>query len=375
MGQTDPAPKEPPKAAQPAKKRAYLKQSDVPEFGLEEAIRAARVIVEQYGRQPTTPADVALALGILPKGRHFEGLTGSSIAYGLTEGGAQAETISVTPLGLRAVAPLEEGDDVTAMREALLHPRVPREFLERSNGSALPTDERIARNVLESLGVPASRTEATLAMIVGTAESLGLLGEARGKKVVNLRPASRQLTVVVPAPDEAPDEEVEPEPAGLLLSEEPPETPAIVTALPEPKNRHVFITHGSNRKIVEQLKKLLEYGEFEPIVSEERETTAKPVPQKVFDEMGFCGAGVIHVAKEQTIIDQDGKEHRLLNENVLIEIGAAMALWGDNFILLVEQGTQLPSNLQGLYEVRYEGTTLDADATMKLLHAFKQFKS
>jgi len=52
-----------------------------------------------------------------------------------------------------------------------------------------------------------------------------------------------------------------------------------------------------------------------------------------------------------------------------------MALYGRNFILLVEEGTTLPSNLQGLYEVRYEGKTIDGTATMKLLKAFKNFKS
>jgi CAP12/Pycsar effector protein, TIR domain len=61
----------------------------------------------------------------------------------------------------------------------------------------------------------------------------------------------------------------------------------------------------------------------------------------------------------------DGEEHIQLNPNVLIEIGAAMALYGPNYILLVEGGAKLPSNVQGLNEVRYEGTTLDADATMR----------
>lgn len=52
-----------------------------------------------------------------------------------------------------------------------------------------------------------------------------------------------------------------------------------------------------------------------------------------------------------------------------------MALYEGRFILLVEQGTQLPSNLQGLYEVRFEGEGLDHGATMKLLKAFSEFKS
>lgn len=56
------------------------------------------------------------------------------------------------------------------------------------------------------------------------------------------------------------------------------------------------------------------------------------------------------------------------------EIGAAMALYGRKFILLVEKGATLPSNLQGLYEVRYEGDKLDYDSTMKLLKAFSDFR-
>lgn len=91
--------------------------------------------------------------------------------------------------------------------------------------------------------------------------------------------------------------------------------------------------------------------------------------------MRSCAAGIIHVGVEKVIIDNDGEEHRQLNSNVLIEIGAAMALYGRNFTLLVENGTKLPSNLQGLYEVRYEGKSIDADVTMKLLKAFKGFKS
>jgi predicted nucleotide-binding protein len=86
-------------------------------------------------------------------------------------------------------------------------------------------------------------------------------------------------------------------------------------------------------------------------------------------------ARLLRAIPEETLIDKDGKEHHLLNQNVLTEIGGAMALWDDNFVLLVEEGAKLPSNLQGLYEVRYTGDALDHEATMKLLRTFKQFKS
>jgi len=64
-----------------------------------------------------------------------------------------------------------------------------------------------------------------------------------------------------------------------------------------------------------------------------------------------------------------------LNPNVLIEIGAAMAFYGRRFILLVREGVKLPSNLQGLFEVRYSGETLNAVSTIKLLEAIKDIKN
>jgi len=375
MSQTDT-----PQTDTPAKngKRTYLSQSDVPRHSLEEALRIPRALNDEYGRSPTRPLEVAAALGIQPNSSQFRTLAGAALAYGFTTGGPNADVIGLTELGMRIVAPTEEGDDLTAQREALLGPRVVREFLQKYDGAPVPSDN-IARNVLEGMGVPRSATERTLDLIVSSADSLGLTQDIKGKTYVNLRGVQARPTVEgddeTPALDDGAVEEV-----GVPHTESLPEPPLNIdtdepTKETPPSERRVFVSHGSNRKIVEQLKKLLEYGEFEPVVSVEREATAKPVPKKVFDEMRSCGAGVIHVAKERTIVDQEGNEHRLLNENVLIEIGGSMALWSDNFILLVEQGTTLPSNLQGLYEVRYEGTTLDADATMKLLHAFKQFKS
>jgi predicted nucleotide-binding protein with TIR-like domain len=141
-----------------------------------------------------------------------------------------------------------------------------------------------------------------------------------------------------------------------------------------PASDKVFITHGKNKNIVNQLKEIVTFGKFTPVVAEEQETTSKPVPDKVLDAMRSCFAGIIHVAGEQVLLDDAGNKIHKINDNVLIEIGAAMALYGRNFILLVEKGVQVPSNLQGLYECRYEGEKLDGDATMKLLKAFNEFR-
>ncbi len=351
------------------RRQVKVRQSDVPRHTIDEALRVARAIADQYGKQPTRPLEVAKAMGMAPTTGKFETLTGASIAYGFTEGGSRADLIAITDLGRRVIAPQAEGDDLAAKREALLLPRVPNEFLRRYDGSPLPRED-IGRNVLDGMGVPAAATERTLKLIVDSADDLGLLADINGKKYVNLSPTS---SIEVRTSDVSLDSELDsesPEDAGSPTApDEPRASPPV-----RDENRHVFISHGQNREIVAQLRELLAYGDFVPVVSVEIETTSKPVPDKVMDDMRRCAAGIIHVGMERTVTDEDGSDHQMLNQNVLIEIGAALALYKGRFILLVERGTTLPSNLQGLYEVRYEGKKLDGDATLRLLKAFKTFK-
>ncbi|MCD6725749.1 MAG: nucleotide-binding protein [Solirubrobacteraceae bacterium] len=362
----------------PAAKRASrVSQADVPRHTIDEALRVARALAEQYGKQPARPIDVAAAMGMLPTSGTFRTITGASVAYGFTEGGAQADQIALTDLGRRVVAPTEEGDDLAAKREALLRPRVVREFLEKYDSSQLPRAD-IGRNVLESMGVPADATERTMKLIIDGADHLGLIMEISGRRLVNVRAATPAIRA---DPEDLLYDEEEGDDEGLADAAAPgaPEAPAVAAppaAAPQDRkdNRRVFISHGKDRKIVAHLKELLSYGEYEPVVSVERETTSKPVPDKVMDDMRSCGAGIIHVGTERKVRDDEGAEYEMLNQNVLIEIGAAMALYEGRFILLVEKGTSLPSNLQGLYRVEYEGQALDGDATLKLLKAFKDFK-
>jgi predicted nucleotide-binding protein len=138
--------------------------------------------------------------------------------------------------------------------------------------------------------------------------------------------------------------------------------------------KRVFVTHGKNKAFVDPIKKLLQFGELEPIVSVERQSVSEPVPEKVMNDMRSCGAAIIHVEGELKLVDAAATEHVVLNPNVLIEIGAAMALYGKRFILLVKEGVNLPSNLQGLYQVRYTGESLDGNVTIKLLEAINELK-
>lgn len=365
-----------PKAAEAnAASRKYLSQSDVPAYPLDQAIRVPLAISDNFGKAPTKPLRVAQAMNLSPNSSGFRMICGAAIAYGLVDGGANSEQIALTPLGRRVVAPTKEGDDFAARREASLRPRVVRDFLTRYNGSKLP-NEAIGRNVLEEIGTPADKTATVYNLIVDSARSVGFLREVKGQLYVDLETlgneAGAQETTT-----ETGDSNGGVIPSLPLGGEASPASGGVGSAAATPlrKTSRVFITHGKNQEIVNQLKELLTFGGFTPVVAIDNETVSKPVPEKVLDEMRSCDAAVIHVGAELRLLEQDGKEHRMLNQNVLIEIGAAMALYGRKFILLVEKGATLPSNLQGLYEVRHEGGKLDYESTMRLLKAFNDFRS
>ena len=177
-------------------------------------------------------------------------------------------------------------------------------------------------------------------------------------------PSPESDTVTLPA-----------QPAPPQSAMKPSGSEASAAAASPVATRRVFITHGKNTTFIEPIKKLLGFGELIPVVSVERQSVSKPVSDKVMDDMRSCGAAIIHVDSEETLIDKDANERTIINPNVLIEIGAAMALYGRRFILLVREGVKLPSNLQGLYEVRYSGDSLDGAATIRLLEAINDIKN
>lgn len=364
-------------AKKPEKKRVRISQEDVPAHALEEALRIAVAIRDNFGKTPAPPLRVASAVGLSPTSSQFKMLCGASIAYGVTSGGYNAAAISITPLGDRILRPKKEGDDLIAKREAFLRPRVVSKFLHEYDGSPLPRED-IACNVLEDLGVPAERAAQIFSIISTEAMSLGLSQTIKGKVYVDL------TGVAEPSRDQAASEATKSQDAepldtslqDVILPTHRQDTPRQDSpVLPmSTQIRKVFVTHGKNREFVEPIKQLLQFGELEAVVSVERQSVSQPVPDKVMSDMRSCSAAIIHVEGELRLMDSEAKEVVVLNPNVLIEIGAAMALYGRRFILLVREGVKLPSNLQGLFEVRYDGDKLDGNATIRLLQAINELK-
>lgn len=359
------------KKEKPEKGKSRISQSDVPAQSLAKALRVAQAIFDNYGKDPAKPLWVAQAMNMSPSSGPFRTLTGTSVAYGLTDGAYNAAEISLTPLARRILSPMEEGDDLSAKREATLKPRVINEFLNKYNDSPLPTDA-IACNVLTDMGVPRERTTDVLELIKECAQEVGFFREIKGKMYVDFKGITPKK--------KDPEEDVKTEDDLELPTDESIEDDSdfpkdVKIKNPEVLSNKVFITHGKNSSFIEPIRKLLAFGGFEAVVAAEKQTVSMPVPEKVMQSMRSCGAAIIHVDAEMKLIDEKANEQIVLNPNVLIEIGAAMALYGQRFILLVKDGVKLPSNLQGLYEVRYTGDSLDSDVTIKLLEAIQSIKT
>jgi len=107
----------------------------------------------------------------------------------------------------------------------------------------------------------------------------------------------------------------------------------------------VFISHSEYATIVDQLKTILDYGRFDYRIAEETETTAIPLPEKVFGLMREYNCAIINVSADEGEKKEDGTYG--VNPNVLTEIGGAFLQYNQKVILLVDKRVQLPSNLQG----------------------------
>jgi hypothetical protein len=353
--------------------RNYFKQSEFPLVSLQQAQKIAAAIVDNFAGAGGSPPDVALASGISPTSSAWQSLAGASIAYGLTAGGVNAKTMTITDLGKKLVAPEEEGADLAARREAIMKPRLMKDFFEKYRRAKFP-NEIIGANVLKAQGIPAERAGKALQIIKDNGKYAGVIRDTPTGPFINLDSPGVPAPVATPAlPEDDQHDELPPAASGGQAGPTTSTPTQSATAF-GPKTDHVFISHGKQRAIVTQIKELLEFGKFTPVVSVEREATAISVPEKVFEDMRSCAAGIIHVGGEGKYLDPDGNEHTKLNDNVLIEIGAAMALYGKKIILLVEKGVALPSNLQGLYRCEFEGDKLEYDSTMKLLKTFSQFR-
>jgi hypothetical protein len=218
-----------------SEKRTYFKQADFPQTTLQQAQKIASALIDNFAGRDGSPPDIALAIGVSPTSSAWPALAGASIAYGLTEGGVNANAIKLTPLGRKLVAPEEEGDDLTARREAILKPRISKEFFERYRRAKFPNDT-IASNVLRTFGLPPDRLQSALEIVKENGRYAGIIRQTPTGPFVNLDSPGVPAPTATPAlPDHDVDEEAatgEKVAASIQTAAENGSTSASQTSLP-----------------------------------------------------------------------------------------------------------------------------------------------
>jgi len=279
---------------------------------------------------------------------------------------------------------MTDNEKAEGLISALYRVEFYKRFFEKYKNNKLPRKELLLNMLEREYTIPRSDCNRCYELLVRNARDLGLLRDLKGTMYVRLGVVSLSPDTAGASddgqgvPDIKEDASSAPQDssgsviadAGLPATIEPEETGVALSSLRKPT---VFISHSKNTKILNQIKSNLEFGGFHYKVAIETETTAIPIPEKIFGMMRECDCAIVNVSADEQERREDGSYG--INANVLVEIGAAFLTYNQRVILLVDERILLPSNLQGLYQCIYKGDELNSDAITKLQRGLGNFRS
>jgi predicted nucleotide-binding protein len=274
------------------------------------------------------------------------------------------------------VSPTSDEEKAQGLLVALYRVQFYKDFFERFKNHRLPRKDLLLNTLEREFGIPAADRDQCYDLLVKNASELGLLKDVAGALYVRFDRVSVATGTEVDRESTPAAEHVEVSPPPVLVAPaaephistpERPQADAATTRKPT-----IFISHSKNTKILNQIKSNLEFGGFSYKVAVETETTAIPIPVKIFGMMRDCNCAIVNVSADEQERRQDGSYG--INPNVLVEIGAAFLAYNQRVILLVDSRLMLPSNLQGLYRCEYTGDELDSGTVTKLQKGLVQFR-
>jgi len=172
-----------------------------------------------------------------------------------------------------------------------MRPDMFRKLLEFYAQKKLPADDSFLVNQLtRGYDISKGQTGKLITTFEADAAFVGFVSEIQGGTWVRLAE-----DLVAASDEEAP---VAPKEAGAPILGVEREREVVVEDARTAEEREpdrpmqVFIGHGKNKKILEQLRTALQFRGFEPVVAEEKETPAIPAPDKVMEAMHNCYAAI-----------------------------------------------------------------------------------
>lgn len=339
---------------QEASSASRKQQAKYPKYTLDEALEIPRAIQDKFAGKPMPPKTLAQACGASYGNSRWRVKLAASAQYGLTKGSYSGTSVSLTPRAESILKPKTPEERNRAMREAAREPVAMRAVYDHFDNGVIPGDQFFLNTLERDFNIPADQCEPFLAVLKANA-GYAYWRSARGDE---------EQPAVMPSEDErtSGSDELARQGEAVARAASGPESAPIV-----------FLPHGENNGILDVLRTTMDVAGFGYEVAEDEETTALPVPTKIMESMRRCSAAIINVSA-------DGREKRAdgsfgINQNVLIEIGCAFALYGQQrCILLWDTSVEVPSNLQGLYRCEYSGDSLSAAYLLRLQKAIAKFR-
>ena len=389
-------------------------QFPFPRNSLKEALAVPRAIEHDNASKRYDTALLAKkSFNTTPRSSSFEVLLTSSERYGLTVGSSRAKAISLTAEGDAIVASSDESIRAANIRRALLTPKVFEEFFTRYDGKILPSEEILKVVLEQEFQVPKPYVYECYEVLMKNIADYDLLipfGDSRtvylGKLMKQagmpqppvVEPTAEQPPVEQPPVDQPPVDQtpVDQTPGvqtpvagpkkgdekwggltGLLTTSGPPVP--VATPPPEPakidvKVPRVFISHCKNKNILRQIKQMLDQGKVDRVISEEKETAATPLSDRVSGLMWDCNCAIINISAD----DEKKEEETLeINENVIAEVWGAYLHYKKRVILVIDRRLKdkLPNSMQGLTAIFYEQNQISWTDGVRLQSALNEFRN
>lgn len=332
-----------PEASVTGKKRTRMVRS-YPNYTLEDSLAIARTIHESNAGLPFDRKLLARALGTTATSSGFTMKLNSSAKYGLTQGGYNDASISITARGESIVAPTGDDERRRALIEAATQPDVFENFYRMLNGKRLPEDT-YAQNVLQrELGIPPELTDECLGIIKANGRYVGILRNEGDSAYVELDQKAKSSA---PPSHEKPqsDDESEPGPIGQQAE----------TNQSQRTTGGIFIGHsGTATSIAKYVSTLFEkFGIPCGAADSDTPETGWLVSARVSSIMRDCSAAILILPEDSENGDNESAQ------SILYQLGAASVLYGERIVILKPAGVELDPALAAIPFVEYQSENLD----------------
>ena len=208
------------------------------------------------------------------------------------------------------------------------------------------------------MDVPRTATARVYDIIRQNAEDVAFIKSIGEKAYVDLGPMQDRSNVAPESPTFAQGDSVS---AGTANESEAATdvAPASSSAsVPPPiRTERVFVSGGARPELATQITALLKFGGREAVAKADLDVSNPLRLPAVVDEMRECSSGVFFLSA-QPALEKPLAGRYGATESSLLELGAAVALFGPRCILVAEAGAEIPLWLADLPSVTCTGDDL-----------------